>query len=248
MTPTPVGMRCPECSKQTTKVRTLRSTQVAANVTIAIIVINAVAFLASGQFGIGSGAHATSVYTHGALYGPNIHVDHEYWRIVTGGFLHAGFLHIALNMYLLYMLGQMLEPAIGNVRFGVIYAVALLGGSCGALIATPDSFTVGASGAVFGLMGAAFFELRNRGIDPFQAGIGGLILINLLISFTLSGISVGGHIGGLVFGSLCTLAFHEADKRRQPLLGFAAAGLLGVVAVVGAIAAAASSTGLPIAT
>src|SRR4051794_7616213 len=224
MTPTPVGMRCPECSKERTPVKTLGSMSAAPNVTMALIAINVIAFLASGKFGFSNASGAgTEIYSKGGLYGPLIHDNHEYWRLVTSGFLHAGFLHIAFNMYLLYVLGQMLEPVLGNVKFAVVYGVSLLAGSFGALIVNPHAFTVGASGAVFGLMGVAFFELRARGVDPFQAGIGGLILMNLAFSFVLSNISIGGHIGGLVGGSLVTLAMHEADKRRQPLLGYAAA-------------------------
>ncbi|MCW2958813.1 MAG: Rhomboid family protein [Solirubrobacterales bacterium] len=244
MTPTPVGMRCPECSKQKTEVRTLASLHANPTVTMALIAINVVAFLASGQFGVGSSATSNQVFANGALFGPLIDQDSEYWRLVTSGFLHAGFIHIAFNMYLLYTLGNMLEPALGNVKFALIYAVGLLGGSFGALLVEPTAVTVGASGAIFGLMGAAFFELRSRGIDPFASGIGGLILLNLAFSFILSNISIGGHIGGLIGGSLAMLAWHEADKRRQPLLGYAAMALLAVLAVGGAIAVAGRSTGI----
>jgi membrane associated rhomboid family serine protease len=245
MTPTPVGMRCPECSKQKTQVRTLSSMQSAPTVMMALLIVNVVAFLASGQFDFGtSSASSNQVFTKGALDGPDISIGHEYWRLVTSGFLHAGLLHIAFNMYILYMLGNMLEPAIGNVKFALVYFVGLLFGAFGALALEPNTYTVGASGAIFGLMGAAFFELRSRGIDPFQAGIGGLIVINLVLSFALSNISVGGHIGGLIGGSLAMLAFHEADKRRQPLLGYAAMAVLAVVAVAAALSVAGRTEGL----
>ena len=87
-------------------------------------------------------------------------------------------------MYLLYILGQMLEPAIGRVRFAVLYFVALLAGSFGALLLSPDVHTVGASGAVFGLMGAAVVMMRAAGSTPWQSGIGGLIVFNLGFTFT----------------------------------------------------------------
>jgi membrane associated rhomboid family serine protease len=239
MTPTSVGMRCPECAKQRTKVKTVRNMQAQPTVTYVLIAINVIAFFASGAFGVGGSGGGDQLFQRGALNGPAVHFGHEYWRLVTSGFLHAGFLHIAFNMYLLYVLGQMLEPAIGNVRFAAIYFVSLLGGSFGALLVSPDVNTVGASGAVFGLMGAAFFELRNRGIDPFQAGIGGLIVINLLLSFVLSNVSVGGHIGGLVFGSLAALTFHAVERRRLPAgAGLVASVALALVAVAGAIAVA----------
>jgi membrane associated rhomboid family serine protease len=243
MTPTSVGMRCPECARQKTKVHTLQSMQGATTVTIALIAVNVLAFLASGEFTVG-GASGNRLFQHGALFGPAIDQQHEYWRLVTGGFLHAGFLHIAFNMYLLWVLGQMLEPAIGSVRFAAIYVVALLAGSAGALLVTPTSLTVGASGAVFGLMGAAFVELRARGIDPFQTGIGGLILINLLFSFVLSNISVGGHIGGLIGGGLAALALQQGDRRRSMAIGLGLCAGLIVVAVAVGVAASGQTTGL----
>src|SRR3954447_12776396 len=218
MTPTPVGMRCPECSRERTKARTLRSTTTEPRVTYALIAINVIAFLASGHFGVGSSE--SQVWTKGVLFGPAIHDVHQYWRLITGGFLHANLLHIGFNMYLLYLLGQMLEPTLGSVRFAALYFTSLLAGSFGALLLAPDSVTVGASGAVFGLMGAAFIEQRRAGIDPFQSGIGGLIAINLLLSFFLSGISIGGHIGGLIGGVLASTVFDLADRNRLPALGY----------------------------
>ena len=116
-------------------------------------------------------------------------------------------------MYLLYLLGMMLEPAIGSVRFAVIYFTALLAGSFGVVFAT-DTASLGASGAIFGLMGAAVVELRARGISVQESGIGGLIVINLILSFTLANISVGAHIGGLIGGFLAGLAIRAADDRQ----------------------------------
>ena len=225
MTPTPVGMRCPECSKQRTQVRTLRSTTTEPVVTYALIAINVLLFLAEGQFQIGSTSGGTQLFNKFALNGPAV-ADGDYWRIVTSGFLHAGLLHILFNMYLLYLLGNMLEPAIGSVRFAIVYFVALFAGSLGALIVSPDALTVGASGAVFGLMGAAAVELSARGINPMETGIGGLIIFNLLFSFVFSGISIGGHIGGLIGGALTGFVFLQADQRhipRQAALGLTVA-------------------------
>ena len=234
MTPTPVGMRCPECSRQKTKVRTLRSTTSEPVVTYVLIALNVILFLAEGRFGVGSQSGGTTIYDKFALFGPAI-ANGDWWRIITGGFLHAGLLHIFFNMYLLYLLGNMLEPAIGSVRFTIIYFVALLAGSLGALIVTPDAVTVGASGAVFGLMGAAAVELRARGINPFDTGIGGLIVFNLIFSFVLSGISIGGHIGGLIGGAAAGFLFLEADKRRIPQQ-LALAGSVALAVAVAAVA------------
>lgn len=237
MTPTPVGMRCPDCAKQKTEVRTIntvRSTET--NVTIALIVINVILFVASGQFSFG-GASSTRLFDDLSLFGPSIVINDEYYRLVTGGFLHAGLIHIGFNMYLLWMLGQMLEPALGAVRFAGVYFVSLLAGSFGALLVEWNVQTVGASGAVFGLMGFAFFEMRARGIDPWQSGIGPLIALNLVLSFVLSNISIGGHIGGLVGGSLVALALQQIDRRRMGnLAAYAVMLVLALVSVAGSIA------------
>jgi membrane associated rhomboid family serine protease len=237
MTPTSVGMRCPECARERTRVRSLRTRSDEPVVTYGLIAICFVAWLLEGSVG-----NPTHVFFDGALFGPAISVGHDYWRLVTGGFLHAtgtqGIFHIGFNMYLLWILGRMLEPVLGSARFAVIYFTALLAGSFGSLLVSPDAVTVGASGAVFGLMGAAAVELHGRGINPFQTGIGGLIIINLIFSFTFSNISVGGHIGGLVGGAVAALAFRQADERRVGGAGFAACAALAAVAVAGAIAVA----------
>jgi membrane associated rhomboid family serine protease len=255
MTPTPVGMRCPECASQKTKVRTAATIRsagaTAAQATKALIAVNVVMYLleiATGGGGFnGAGG---SIVNHLSLLGLGwdggftasgaqhlIGVDQgEYWRLVTGGFLHASIIHIGFNMYLLWILGQMIEPAIGSVRFLAVYFTALLAGSFGALLLEPRVVTVGASGAIFGLMGFAFFELRARGIDPFRAGIGWLIVINLGLGLVLNNVSIGGHVGGLIAGSLCALAFQYSAKLRQPALAYVACAVIGVVSIVAAIA------------
>jgi membrane associated rhomboid family serine protease len=246
MTTTPVGMRCPECSRQRTAVKSLRSIATVPRVTYALIAINIVVFLTEqGQLSIsGTGVHG-KVIEEGVLYRAGISEAHQYWRLVTAGFLHENLLHIAFNMYLLYVLGRLLEPAIGSLRFAAIYAVALLAGSFGALFAT-GGFTLGASGAIFGLMGAAAVELRARGFSVMESGIGGLIIINLIFSFAFANISVGDHIGGLIGGAIAALAIRTADQRRLPALGYAACLLLAVVAV-GASLAVSKATGSGIA-
>jgi membrane associated rhomboid family serine protease len=126
----------------------------------------------------------------------------EWYRLVTAGFLHFGIIHIALNMWLLFQLGQLLEPAIGRVRFGLLYFAALLAGSAGALLLEPNTLVGGASGAVFGLMGAAFVGLRHRGVNPLSTGLGTVLVLNLIFTFTIPGISIGGHIGGIIGGAV----------------------------------------------
>jgi membrane associated rhomboid family serine protease len=244
MTTTPVGMRCPECSRERTKVRHLRSASSIPRVTYALIVVNVAAFLAEGQFSLfGNVDPNVGVVGKGILFRPDIAVAHEYWRLVSSGFLHANLLHIGFNMYLLYLLGMMLEPAIGSVRFAAIYGTALLAGSFGALLATRTP-SLGASGAVFGLMGAAAVELRARRMSVMESGIGTLIVFNLVLSFSLSNISVGAHVGGLIGGALAAAAVRYADARGMRALGLVACALLSLAAVAGALAAAkATGTG-----
>ncbi|HEY2602440.1 MAG TPA: rhomboid family intramembrane serine protease [Thermoleophilaceae bacterium] len=245
MTPTSVGMRCPECSRQRTRVTTARTMYAQPTVTYALIAINVIVFLAelvSGVSLLGNSFGGSKLILHGALFGPAV-ADGDYWRLITAGFLHFNLWHIAFNMYALYILGTMLEPAIGHSKFALIYFVSLLAGSFGALIVTPDSLTVGASGAVFGLFGAAILELRSRGIDPMQTGLPLWLGINLVFSFAFNGISIGGHIGGLIGGALAGVAMAELDKRRgiPAAAGPVIAIVVGVIAVVGAIAVAHSS-------
>jgi membrane associated rhomboid family serine protease len=245
MTTTPVGMRCPDCASQRTKVMRMRDMASIPRVTYALIAINVLAFFTEqGQFSLAGANIHGSVIEEGVLSRGSIAEGHQYWRLISAGFLHENLLHIGFNMYLLYLLGMMLERGIGSLRFAAIYLTALLAGSFGALFATASS-SLGASGAVFGLMGAAVVELRARRVSVMESGIGGLIVINLIFSFTFANISVGAHIGGLIGGALAGLALRVADARRVPALGLIACLLLCAVAVVGAIeAAGASGTGI----
>ena len=238
MTTTAVGMRCPECSQQRTKVMRMRDMATVPRVTYTLIAINVIAFFTEqGQFTISGAEIHGKVIEEGVLYRAGISVGHQYWRLVTSAFLHENLLHIGFNMYLLYLLGRMLEPAIGSSRLTAIYVTSLFVGTIGALFETAGA-SLGASGAIFGLMGAAVVELRSRGISVMQSGIGGLIIINLVLSVLVSNISLGDHIGGLVGGLLAGYAIRTADERKMPVLGFAACVLLSVAAVFAAIAVA----------
>jgi membrane associated rhomboid family serine protease len=241
MTPTQVGMRCPECARQRTKVKTMRNVSYTGfQVTQALIAINVVIFLAEG-----SNAYTLSstpvpdtwLLQHGYLYATLIGHAHQYYRLLLAGFIHWDLLHIGSNMLVLFFVGRLIEPALGRVRFVSIYFVGLFAGSLGALLLSPDAATAGASGAIFGLLGGAFIELRHRGIDPWQTGIGGTIVLNLVLTLSISGISIGGHLGGLVGGALAATAWHYADSRRRPLAyGLAACVALAGVAIAAAIA------------
>jgi membrane associated rhomboid family serine protease len=239
MTSTSVGMRCPECARERTRVHRVSPYPSAPEATRVLVGVNVVAYLAelatSGGFGHVSG----TVFQHGALYGPLISANHEYWRLITGGFLHASFLHIVLNMYFVWIIGSMLEPAIGSARFVGLYFVALLGGSFGALLLTPHTATVGASGAAFGLLAALMVEARSRGIDLWRSGLMLTALFNFVFTFTAAGISIGGHVGGFAAGLLVGVIFDQLDRRRQPRwMSLAACAVLALVAIVGGIAAA----------
>lgn len=247
MTSTSVGMRCPECARQRTKVKTMGSVTepVLTYILIGINVVVALGTLLSGASATGdAGLGGSSLLTEGWVSRFNVQ-DGEYWRLLTAGFLHGGFFHLLFNMYVLYVLGGMLEPAIGRLRFAVIYFVSLLAGSFGALLLEPDAPTVGASGAIFGLMGAAVVVMRNRGINPMESGLGLMIGLNLLITFLIPNISIGGHIGGLVGGALAAFLMLDLPDRlriRIPsVVPTLLAGAIGVVSIAGAIAVSSSA-------
>jgi membrane associated rhomboid family serine protease len=241
MTPTPVGMRCPECSRQRTKVKTMAGTSSDPSLTYVLIGICVVLQLGSILSGAGAGSGGlggSALIRDGGLSAPAV-ADGDVWRLVTAGFLHAGLPHLLFNMYALYILGSMLEPAVGRLRFGLIYFVSLLGGSLGALLVSPNSLTVGASGAIFGLMGATLVIMRSRGIGVMESGIGVFLGLNLLITFAVPGISIGGHLGGLAAGVICGLVLYELPQRVRQLPALAPtvlAGAIGVLAVVASLA------------
>jgi membrane associated rhomboid family serine protease len=203
-------------------------------VTIVLISINVLVFLYIVVLTPRSlGGRATSVHTDLALFGPAV-ADGEWYRLVTSGFLHYGIIHLAFNMYLLYVLGLMLEPAIGRVRFLLVYFAGLLGGSAGALLLSPDSLTAGASGAVFGLLGLAFVGYYLNGTNPMSTAIGSLLMINLLITFMWrDSISVGGHLGGAAAGAVCALAIMAPRHKQVPVwLTYATPAAIIVLSVV----------------
>jgi membrane associated rhomboid family serine protease len=156
----------------------------------------------------------------------------EWWRLVTSGFIHYGLLHLGFNMYTLWQLGHSLEPALGRWRFIGLYVVGLLGGSLGALVFQPFGAHGGASGAVFGLIAAGTLAMRQRGV-PFNSTWGPMLLINLVITFTIPGISVGGHIGGMLFGGAAgAIMMHPRNRDRHPQRDLALLIGLSVVGVV----------------
>ena len=251
-----VGYHCPECVSQAaassphiTARRALRGGPL--YVTYGLIGLNVLVYLVSIVMDRRPGlAGMLDMFTFDwALYPPAVGAG-EWWRLITGGFLHAGAFHIGMNMFVLYMIGGSLEPAIGRVRFVTVYAVGLVGGALGVVLVDPQGLTVGASGAIFGLFGLlAVYEL-SRGINPLQSGLGPVLLLNLVFTFTIPNISVGGHVGGLLAGGLAgavlfagkRLEHQTAAERTLRLAGLGVTGL----ALFALALAQANTIGMPI--
>lgn len=182
---------------------------------------------------------ASPWFAEGALV-PALVANGEYWRIVTSGFLHVGPLHLAFNMFALWIIGREVEAVLGRARFVAVYGVALLGGAAAVmLLSNPLGPTAGASGAVFGMMGALFVLLRRLKLPAGQ--VIGVIAINVVISFTIPQISWQGHLGGLVFGAAVTaalvyLAAGARNRRRVQIVAISGLALLGLL-LIGAGAA-----------
>jgi membrane associated rhomboid family serine protease len=210
--------------------------------TVALIAINVVAYLIEiGSGGGGFNIGLNSVTVDFGLFGPSV-AEGEWYRLLTSGFLHASLFHIGFNMLLLFMLGRLLEPALGTPRFVLLYFASLLAGSLGVMLLDPNALTYGASGAVFGLAGATVVIARDRGMDAIAGEIGFLIVFNLIFSFVVPHISVGGHLGGLVGGVLCAAVIVAGERgmlgRRQRPAELVAMAAIAAIAVVAAIAVA----------
>lgn len=188
--------------------------------------------LGLNEFALGDGFPPLSF--NGQIYSSD---GGDWYRLVTSGFLHFGVIHIGFNMYLLYMLGQMLEPTLGRVKFALVYFASLLGGSAGSLLLDgAGSFAGGASGAVFGLMGLAFVGYYLHGANPLNTSIGTLLLLNLFITFAFPRISVGGHLGGAAAGALCALVVMAPRWKNVPMWAtYAAPVAIGVISVAIAV-------------
>lgn len=242
-----VGLRCPECAGTPTGIkavgRKVSPRTGALSATAVLVGINVLVFMVEMSQGIGvRGIGGSSIIRDGAVAGPPV-ADGEWWRLLTAGFIHAGIGHIAFNMLALWWLGGALEGYIGTGRMLGIYFSAVLWGSAGAIILSPNSLTVGASGGVFGLMAAMLIIERQRGVALLGSSIGAVLLLNLGITFFLPGISIGGHLGGLVGGAAAAFAFsgfgkgHVAyGKRKGPVL-LGVAGVMVAAVVVSLIVA-----------
>lgn len=218
----------------------MRSLPSRAVVTETLIAINVIAFIVEVGTGTSLGGSETgTLLLKGGLNGPDISQAHQYYRIVTSGFLHYSLLHIAFNMFFLFIMGPMLEPAIGRLNFVAVYFASLLAGSFGALLFQPDALTAGASGACFGVLGALIVVARDRHIPIWRSGLGVTLVINIVFSLSVAGISIGGHLGGLVGGLITGAAIVElGEHRRLEGAALACCAAVAVISVVGAIAVA----------
>lgn len=223
-----VGSHCVDCVKRARPSRQERARYwnaaqpiLATKVLIAINVVVYLWVVAGRDVATGAGIINSREFDLGIS---KIFIDNgEWYRIITSGFLHFSIFHIAMNMLLLWQLGQMLEPMLDRTRFLLLYFSAMFGGAAGALLLQPDGLTGGASGAVFGLMAAVAVAYQRRGVNPMDTGIGALLFINLIITFVIPGISVGGHLGGALTGAAVGyVMLAPRHSRTSPVMHYVA--------------------------
>ena len=229
-----VGIKCPECAEQSAGVKKAAKRTRAAPaigttgiVTRVLIGLNLVVFVMQISQGDFQGI-ASDVFERGALYGPAV-ADGEWWRLFTTGFLHIGPLHLAFNLLMLWWFGTALEEMLGRARFLAIYGVSILSGAAGALLLDPTAVTAGASGGVFGILGAGLV-LERRGINVFGGSALIVVILNIALSILIARISLGGHLGGLAGGALAILALTHFGRVHA---AYGRTGLVGIAGVVG---------------
>ena len=188
--------------------------------TVALIVVNVAVFMIMTMFG--DTEDAVFMLQHGAMYEPFVIQQHEYYRIITCLFLHFGIEHLLNNMVMLGALGWNLELEIGKVRFFVIYFVSGIAGNILSLfydLSTENpAVSAGASGAIFGLMGALLYVvILNRGRLGRLSGRGMLIMValSLYFGFASSGVDNFAHIGGLVSGFILAIILYRKKKTYE---------------------------------
>jgi membrane associated rhomboid family serine protease len=247
-----VGIRCPEHSgapqgvaKVTRGVKRASYEGTGSLVTKTLIGINVAVFVLNLAQGGSLGRTGGELFQDGALIGYGIYPDGtpvgvgdgEWWRLITSAFLHGSIIHLGLNMLMLWWIGAPIEAAIGRGRFLMLYLVSGLAGAAGALLLSdPNQITVGASGAIFGLLGAALVFERQRNYILGGSALS-IIILNLVLTFAVPNISIGGHVGGLVGGALCGLALSRGGRThviygRPGLLGIAGVVAVGVLSVI----------------
>jgi membrane associated rhomboid family serine protease len=211
-----VGVQCVDCVRETAKAAPTRRTIFGGGVTTGrpVVTISMMAICVV-LFALAWAVPNDFIFRNLA-YAP-FFTETQPWRMLTSAFLHStDILHIAFNMYALWILGNALEPAFGRLRFLSVYLISAFGGSVGVLLLSPlDTAVVGASGAVFGLFGALFVIQKKRGGDLRQIVV--LLVINAALGFIIPNISWQAHLGGLITGALCTvaIAYAPATKNRN---------------------------------
>lgn len=231
LTDASVGAQCRQCVAEQRTPAQKRAMTVAGSplgvpplIATVLIAINVVVYVVTViQARSTDQLDASPVFFHGALIPVQVGQG-EYWRVISSGFLHLGIIHIAANMISLYFLGPPLERLIGRWRFAVVYLVSLLGGSAAVMLFSGTlSMTVGASGAIFGLMGALVVTFKRMRYDLRQLAF--ILALNLFVTFQFSGISWQGHVGGLIAGALigAAMVLPKPAKRLQIQIGAALA-------------------------
>jgi membrane associated rhomboid family serine protease len=207
-----IGYQCPSCASDSTPVikginrnrfiPSQKNTQVTKFLSISLIVI----FLFQELTG-------TLLVKSFALFAPLV-TSGEWWRLLTAGFLHGSIIHLLFNVYILWVLGSQLENIVGKAKFIIIYFGSLLGGSLASYLFSPfGSYSIGASGAIFGLMGAMLVVGRKRNLDISQ--ITTLVVMNVVIGFVISGIDWRAHLGGLAAGAFITWVLINATSLKE---------------------------------
>jgi membrane associated rhomboid family serine protease len=207
-----IGYQCPACASDSTPVikginrnrfiPNQKNTPVTKFLSISLIAI----FLLQELTG-------TLLVKSFALFAPLV-TSGEWWRLISAGFLHGSIIHLLFNVYILWVIGSQLESIVGNIKFIIIYFVSLLGGSVASYLFSPfGSYSIGASGAIFGLMGSMLVVGRKRNLDISQ--ITTLVAINVVIGFVLSGIDWRAHLGGLATGAFITWVLINATSLKE---------------------------------
>ncbi len=225
MRPASVGFHCPDDVDQAA--RTVRVPRNAFGarllahppyVTGVLVVANVLVYLYTGLqsvHGINDPAAAkpSSLFFRWQLVPQYVHDDTDYYQLITSAFLHVNLLHLASNMIALIVIGPALESQLGHWRYAAVYVLAALGGSTAVYVfGNPLGPTVGASGAIFGLFGAALVLFRKLGLDP--QWLVGIIALNFVLTFSIDGISKLAHLGGFVAGMLAAAALNGIPQRR----------------------------------
>jgi membrane associated rhomboid family serine protease len=227
----PVGIRCPEhAGVPTGPARVVRQVERRAVsnlglVTRTLIGVNIAIFLLNLAQGASLGSNGGELFSDGALYGPAV-ANGDWWRLLTAAFLHGSLIHLIFNLVMLYFIGTPMEAALGPFRYVGLYLASALAGSAGALVFAPEAVTVGASGAIFGILGAAVV-FEQQGHHVLGGSALGIVVLNLAFTFAVPNVSIGGHLGGLLGGVACGLALSRFGR------GHAAYGRLGLLGVGG---------------